>query len=264
MAFLRYWYHPESDSLWTSRKDELENSDGFVEELTYAEYEKITKQRNQNMPMNYQFDANQHQPIQGVGEGHPKGKFPATITNTSIEPTKDGTGGMFVVEFNTSGGSIKNRYNLWNANAKAVEIAHRELSALCYATGVIRLDMNNDGAALRNARLQIEVDDQKDKEGKPNGYVEVKKVLDPNGNEPGKAPANQPQPQGQQGGWGGAAQQAAVQQQQPPMQSNPSGGWQAPPAQSTPPAAPPAQSGGGWPNSQTASVPAAAPPWGTK
>lgn len=211
------------------------------------------------MPMNYTFDATQHQPMQGVGEGHPKGKFPATISNTLIKPTNAGDGGMFVVEFTTQAGTISNRYNLWNPSPKAVEISHKELSALCHATGVFRVGMENDGAALRGASLMIEVDDQKDKDGKPNGYVEVKKVYDKNGNEPGKPPTNQPQPQGQQGGW---AQNAAP-VPQAPIQQNPSGGWNAAPQAQAAPAAPPPQQGWGAPTGGVAPA-NAAPPWASK
>lgn len=183
------------------------------------------------MPFDAQFDASQFEPSQGGGP-HPKGKFPATISNTSIKPTKSGDGGMFEVEFSTQAGNIANRYNLWNKEPKAVEIAQKQLSALCYATGIFKLDFRNDGAALRGAKLIIEVDDQKNKDGTPNGYVEVKKVYDANGNEPGKqtpAPATQPQqaapapanaPAGNGGGWGQPAQNNA------PAAAPASNGWQ--------------------------------------
>lgn len=182
------------------------------------------------MPYNGSFDANQHQPKQGIGS-HPIGKFPATISGTSCEPTKDQSGGMFIVEFTTPAGQIMTRYNLWNQSPKAVEIAHGQLSALCHATGIFKLDFNNDGAALRNARCMIEVSYQKGEEPtaeKPQGgYVEVKKVYDAAGNEPGKAPVGAPQPQGA------------------PMQQQPNGGWAAPqqPAQPQQPANP---APGGW------------------
>lgn len=167
---------------------------------------------NHMAPMNYAFDATQFEPSQSVG-AHPVGKFPATISNTLIKPTKAGDGGMFEVVFTTQAGSISNRYNLWNKEPKAVEIAHKELSALCYATGIFKLDFNNDGAALRNARCMIEVDKQPNSE-----YMEVKKVLDVNGNEPGRQSSPAPQPQQ-------APQQTAG---QAPMQPNASGGWGAP------------------------------------
>jgi hypothetical protein len=108
---------------------------------------------------------------------------------------------MFVIEFTTPAGSIMKRYNLWNQSAKAVEIANHELSALCHATGVFKLDFQNDGAALRGARGQLDVALQD--VTKPDGYVEVKKVYDANGNEPGRTgAAPQPQAQGNGAAWG--------------------------------------------------------------
>lgn len=180
------------------------------------------------MGMQGSFDASQFKPLNGFDK-HPVGKFPFTISNTEIKGTKDGSGGMFVVEFTTSAGRMTNNYNIWNNSPKAVEIAHGQLSALCHATGVFRIEWANDGAALRNARGMIEVGFQRGEEPtaeKPEGgYVEVKKVFDANGNEPGRAPSNV-QPQGVQppgtspsplqqqpgGTWGGAQPQP---QQQP-------------------------------------------------
>lgn len=174
------------------------------------------------MPMQGMFDASQFAPKQ-AGAAHPVGnKFPFTISNTSIEPTKDNTGGMFVIEFTTPAGSIMKRYNLWNQSVKAVEIANHELSALCHATGVFKLDFQNDGAALRGARGQLDVALQD--ATKPDGYVEVKKVYDANGNEPGRtgaAPQPQAQTQGNGASWGQPAQQPAQQ----PMTQQPGGSW---------------------------------------
>ena len=72
---------------------------------------------------------------------------------------------------------------------------------------------------MRGAKLIIDVDDQKNKDGTPNGYVEVKKVYDASGNEPGRqTPAPQPQqasasrtgaPENNGGGWGQPAQNNA-------------------------------------------------------
>ena len=99
------------------------------------------------MPMTGNFDANQVAPRQ-LGENHPVGKFPFHITNTELAETKDKTGGMFVVTFNTPSGNAVMRYNIWNQSEKAKEIAHGQLSALCHATGIFKLDWANDGAAL--------------------------------------------------------------------------------------------------------------------
>jgi hypothetical protein len=130
------------------------------------------------------FDATQFDPTQGTPT-HPVGKFPAYISKTEIKANKDNTGGYLAIELTTQAGVIVNRYNLFSTSAQAVEIAQRQLSALCHATGVYKLDFNNEAAALRNARLQIEVGLQKGQE--PGGYTEVKRVFDGGGNEPGKA-----------------------------------------------------------------------------
>lgn len=202
------------------------------------------------MQMTGTFNAQQFAPRQ-ADDAHPPGKFQATISNTSIAATRDNTGGMFVIEFTTPAGSISSRYNLWNASPKAVEIAQGELSALCHATGVFNLDWANEGAALRNALCMIDVGPQTDKEGKPTGYMEVKKVFDTRGNEPGKnAPQGQP------------SNQVAAQQPAPnpaPIQQNNNGGWGNPNANPAP-AANPAQPAWG----AGAAGGAVNPPWGQR
>jgi hypothetical protein len=194
------------------------------------------------------FDANQHAPKQ-LGAIVPPGKWPFVISNTEIVPTKAGDGGMFVVTFNTPHGTILMRYNLWNQNPKTVEIAHGQLSALCHATGVFKVNWQTNGAELRNAQGMIDVALQDP--DKPDGYTEVKKVYDKNGNEPGKAPAAAPQPQGNGAAWGGAQQPAAQPQATQPAW----GATQAQQPQQPTPAAPQ-----GW--QQGPSAPAGEkPPW---
>lgn len=206
------------------------------------------------MPWNDSFDATTVEPSQGF-DVHPVGKFPATIINTSIEPTKDKTGGLFKVTFGTQAGRIDRRYNLWNQSPQAVEIARKELSALCHATGIFKLDFNNDAAVLRNAHCMIEVDHQRDKEGKPTQYMEVKHIYDINGNEPGRGNSPAPQPQ----------------QAQQPLQQQANGGWsQAASAAAAPAPAPaPAAAAPAWGNAPNAAPaapaappPANKPPWG--
>ena len=208
------------------------------------------------MPFNATFDANQFEPRQSAG-GHPVGnKFPFEISHTEVKPTKDGTGGMFVVTFTTPAGQIDYRYNLFNQSAKAVEIAHGQFSALCRAVGRYQIDFNNDGAILRGAKGCLDVNYQKGEEPtaeRPEGgYVEVKKVYDVNGNEPGKAPAQAQPQQGQPaagqvlqqqpgGGWGNGTQLTQPQQN--------AAGASSPPAQ--------AWSPGG-------AAPGGTPPWGSR
>lgn len=225
------------------------------------------------------FDATKVQPQQGVG-GHPPGRFPFTITNTYAKENNSKTGAMLVVELTSEVGRIENRYNIWNQSAQAVDIAQKELSALCHAVNIFRItfprdaqgnyDMANAARELRNGRGIMEVVPQVDKDGKPNGYMEVKKVFDSAGNEPGKQ-GSAPQPQQ-------AQQQAPQGQQQPPMQQQPGGGWgQSQQANPVPQAAAPSwgtqptqaqqpnlPAGGGWQPQGNANPPAANPPWGQK
>ncbi len=211
------------------------------------------------------FNANQFKPMYGFDKVMP-GKYPFRISNTEIVPTKDQSGGMFVVTFQTPSGSIQDRYNLWNASPKAVEIAHSQLSALCHCVGVFQLDWPNEGAALRNAEGMIEVGFQKGQEPTPEnpngGYTEIKRIYDKNGNEPGKGPNTAPQ--AAQGAAWQPSPQANTGVGGAPMTQQTNGGWGAatpnpqPTAQPAPPNTAPA-----WQQNQQpqGNAPAGAPPW---
>lgn len=223
------------------------------------------------------FDARTVQPSQGM-EGHPPGRFPFTITNTYAKENSAQTGAMLVVELTSDVGRIENRYNIWNNSAKAVEIAQKELSALCYAVNIFRVtfprlpdnsyDMANAARELRGGRGIMEVAPQTDKDGKPNGYMEVKKVLDANGNEPGKSGSapqpqqpqqSQPMTQQPQGGWGNGNNQPAA---NPAPNAAPQG-WGNQQPQQQPQAQPQGQPQGWSPNAGGAPA-GGPPPWGSK
>lgn len=225
---------------------------------------------------NPSFDATTIAPDQGTPT-HPPGMFDATITNTRVQDTRENTGSMFVVEFTTPAGRIDFRYNLWNQSPQAVEIAGKQLSALCHATGIFRVNFNNPngvGAELRGGRCKIEVAPQLSKDGTPNGYTQIKRVFDAAGNEPGKAPAQAQQPNGFQQPQQQAAQTQPAQSWQPGpgQQTNPAPaaqGWNNPaPAQhQQQPApqqqAPQQQQPNGWQQAPAgAPGPAQSPPWG--
>lgn len=213
----------------------------------------------------FQFNANQYEPNQGIGVHPPASKIPFTITGTEIKETKNSTPdnvqAMLIIEFTSPIGMVVNRYNIKNDNPKTVEIAYGQLSALCRAIGIYQIDGSNECAALRSGRGLMDVGYQKGEEPDPafpdrKGYTELKRVYDINGNEPGKAPqAQQAQPQQtaqplqqQPGGnWGQpntAQPQNAQQQPQPQQQPNPGPQGQA------------WQPGGGGAQ--------AAPPWGSR
>lgn len=220
-------------------------------------------------PFAWTFDATKVEPKQ-VGGAHPVGnKFPFTITDVNVVETSAKDGGMLMVEFTSPAGSIRNNYNLWNKSAQAVEVAQKQLSALCHAVGVFQIG-TNQGKELIGAKGLMDINFQKGQEPsaeKPEGgYVELKKVYDINGNEPGKAPAQgqvssgfapqaqgQP-PQAQAGAWNTAPAQAP--QQPPPNQQ-----WNAAPQQGSNPA--PAPAPAGWQPGGAGAAPSA-PPWGQR
>lgn len=225
------------------------------------------------------FDARQYQPQQGFG-GHPAGMFNFAITNTYGKQNSSGQGYHFVVEFTSDQGRIENRYNLWHQTSpQTVEIANKELSALCHAVGIflVNFPTNQDGspnlqmfgAELRGGKGRMEVAPQKNNPE----YMEVKRVFDVNGNEPGKPVQGQQQPQGGNGGWGAQPQQQTPQTQpnppqNPPMVQQPGGGWGQPAPQQQPPQQPqqPAPQAGGWsnppPNNAGTGAAPNKPPWG--
>lgn len=157
------------------------------------------------------FDAAQYEIANGGGPKHPSGKFPARITATGMKPNKQNDGHYLEVEFETPSGKIVMRYNLYNNNAQAVDIAQKQLAALCYATGVLKLDMQQQGREFVGKQLQIEVRDQQD-----NRYSEVSRVFDAAGNEPSKGgpAASQQQQQNNNNGGGGWNHNNQTQQQQ--------------------------------------------------
>ncbi len=142
------------------------------------------------------FDATGIDPTQGGGQ-LPVGKHPVVISSSEIKPTKAANGGMLEMDLSIIDGPAKGqtgayRLNLYNPNAQAVEIAQRQLSALCHVTGVFKV---SDSSQLHNLPFIVEVGFQKGQNPATDGpdakgYTEVKRVFDINGNEPGKKPAN--------------------------------------------------------------------------
>ena len=104
------------------------------------------------------FDANTVEPADEL-EPIPTGKYVAVITDSEMKPTKAGTGSYLQLTFQIIEGEHANRLlwvrlNLDNPNATAVEIARRELSAICRAVGVLT---PNDSVDLHNLPCFIHV-----------------------------------------------------------------------------------------------------------
>lgn len=245
------------------------------------------------------FNAQQFDPSQGVG-GLPIGKHPVVIESSEVKANAKNDGGYLqlnlkIIDGPQTGTVGAYRLNLYHSNQQTVEIAHRQLSAVCHVVGVFNVQ---DSAQLHNIPFLVEVGPQKNDPQ----YTEVKKVFDAHGNEPGKAgqgapqqapagfgqqaPAQQPQqpqggfgqpqqPQGQPAAWGGAAglttgatgaagAAGAAWGGQPAQQPAPAQGapaWGQAPQQPAQQPQQPAAPAAGW---QQGAAPAGAAPWGQR
>ena len=122
----------------------------------------------------------------------PAGKYVAEATASDMRPNSKGTGEYLWLEFTVLDGPCASRkvwaqLNLVNPSQQAVEIAQRELSALCRAVGKLRVQ---DSIELHNIPLEINVKIKNDAEyGASNvirGYKEI------GGGKPTAAPAAAP------------------------------------------------------------------------
>lgn len=112
------------------------------------------------------FDASQV-PEQREFTALPEGQYVVIATASEMKPTKSGEGQILVFTFEVLDGPHKGRklwarLNLVNKNQTAVDIAQRELGAICRAVGVIK---PADSSDLHNkpllATVGIELDDRK-------------------------------------------------------------------------------------------------------
>ena len=206
------------------------------------------------------FNALQYDPTQGSGV-LPVGKHSVIIEASEIRPTKEQDGSAYLqFQLRITEGAFKgmggaHRLQLYNRKSEqTVAIANKQLSAICHVTGVFNVQ---DTSQLHNIPFIIEVGYQKGSEQ----YTEVKRVLDANGNEPGKAalppqqsatPQSSFQPSQQpQSGWS--------QPQQAPVAQQPQHGWGAPPPPAPAQQSPQQQ---GWGQPQQAPQPTPQPAWG--
>ena len=104
------------------------------------------------------FDATTVEPSTGK-DPIPAGKYVAIIVESTMKPTKSGNGQYLELQYQIVDGEHKgrrvwSRHNLTNPNAKAVEIARGELSAICRSCGVLQ---PRDSSELHNLPICITV-----------------------------------------------------------------------------------------------------------
>ncbi len=104
--------------------------------------------------LNQSFDASQVDPTP-IFELLPAGDYLVMIVDSEMKATKAATGEYLNLSLQVLDGPFKDRLvfdrlNLVNPNAKAVEIAQRQLSQICHAVNVLRV---NDSAELHDKPL---------------------------------------------------------------------------------------------------------------
>lgn len=104
------------------------------------------------------FDATTVSPADSI-EAIPAGWYNAQIDQSEMKPTKDGSGAYLELRFSVLDGQYANRkvfgrLNLRNANPVAQEIAYKQLSAICHATGVLQVQ---DSQQLHGRPMKIKV-----------------------------------------------------------------------------------------------------------
>lgn len=192
----------------------------------------------------FQFDATGVPPSTGF-DVVPAGWYNVMVDETEFKPTNDGAGTRLNIRYTILDGQYQGRklfhgLNIQNANAKTVEIAYQQLSALQHAIGRLQI---TDTTQLHNCPLKIKVKIRPAKDGydEQNDITQWKNINEqvgaapPQGGAPGAPagwtppPAQQPPAQAQQPqGWG------APPPAQTAMPAQPAAPWGAPPAQQQP------------------------------
>ena len=104
------------------------------------------------------FDANEIEP-QGSFDPIPAGWYTVMIVASEMKPTKNGSGEYLqlrldIIDGEYEGRVLFDRLNLRNSNQTAVEIAQRQLSAICRAVGVMQ---PQDSSDLHDRPLRVKV-----------------------------------------------------------------------------------------------------------
>lgn len=96
----------------------------------------------------------------------PPDRYHVYISGTEMKPTKANTGEYLEVEYTVVDGDYEgrklwSRHNIVNPSEKAQQIARQELSAICHAVGVLKVE---DSAELHDRPLLIEVGIEKNRQ----------------------------------------------------------------------------------------------------
>jgi hypothetical protein len=179
------------------------------------------------------------------------GWYDAKIDESEMKPTKDGSGAYLKLRFSIIGGKHNNQkvfqnLNLKNANPTAVEIAQKQLSAICHSVNVLQLQ---NSAQLHGIPLKIKVKVRKDPTGQYedsneiSGYENINAAVQMAPSYSGGAsvpPAGFGMPAASAGFGAPAGFAAPPATQAPAAAQSAAQPWQQPPAPAAAPAAQPA------------------------
>jgi hypothetical protein len=184
------------------------------------------------------FDSTKVNPDAGF-DPLPAGDYIVMIIDSDMKPTKNGAGqylelSMQVIEGQYANRLIWDRLTLIHQNSKTVEIAQRQLSAICHAVGVMQVQ---DSVQLHNIPLKVRLkyinDPQYGAKNEVAGYKPAGQAA------PGQAPAPQQAPAPAQAAapapFAAPQQQGMPWAQQAPAQAPQQQAAPQAPAQSTPP-----------------------------
>lgn len=111
------------------------------------------------------FNASEVSTQQSGYEPRPAGDYTMQVVNSDMRTTKSGTGQYLWLEFDILSGPVRGKYferlNLFNDNAKAVEIANRQLSAICNAVGLVSLQ-DSEQLHMKPMKVVLKVSESKD------------------------------------------------------------------------------------------------------
>lgn len=148
--------------------------------------------------LGFQFDAESVDPM-GDRSPVPAGKYRAIITKSEWKATKAGTGRYLefviqIVEGESNGRMLWARLNLENPNQTAVDIARKELSSICRATGKLK---PRDTMELHDIPFIVDVavkrrEDTGDLSNEVKGYQSVRAASESRQAEPSAAGSSKP------------------------------------------------------------------------
>ena len=111
------------------------------------------------------FNASEVAPQQSGYEPRPAGEYTMQVVNSDLRTTKSGTGQYLWLEFDILSGPVRGKFferlNLFNDNAKAVDIANRQLSAICNAIGIVSLQ-DSEQLHMKPIKVVLKISESKD------------------------------------------------------------------------------------------------------